>query len=62
MTRDESLLIIENEGLSGYSYGDQNIKGNEVGIQYINAEWNVYYTDDRASHTLLKCMKQRVKQ
>lgn len=50
MTREQVLLIIEEEQLKNYNIGEERYgKENEVGIRKENGFWKVYATDERAS-------------
>ena len=57
MTMQEALLIIEEEGFRGYNLDGETVRENEVGIQHINNEWRVYYTDEKACLTVIKVYK-----
>ena len=50
MTREEAKKIVKEEGLKRINwYGEQELKEDEVGINYDDNHWIVYATDERAS-------------
>lgn len=54
MIKDEAIKIIKGENLKVYNFLDINIKADEVGIQFVDGEWIVYWTDEKANYRIIK--------